>query len=155
MNFFKKQFNIIKVGFKDIRNFSLFKKDILLEINNSKSLFHDYNLHINKLKNIIYTDVNIPDDYEQNATDKMKLDYLIDLIKPINQYFQQQLLWGEYLTYKFYHYENNDDPSELIKTYHVEWEFTPYECYNFRFWRNLIILFLFFISAIKIITMFI
>lgn len=133
MNFFKR----IKVAFLDVRNFFKFRKDISKEADWHLSKFNEFNLHMNKLKNIIFTTVNIPIDYELHAKDDMKFRYLLDLVKPINTYLANDLSWGEYLTCRFLHFEDSENPTTPVMTYQVEWKFTPYEVNRFSFWRNL------------------
>ena len=138
MGWLKRQFQITRQGFIDIKNFKLFKKEIKEQEDIPNSTWHRFDLHHNKISNIIYTTINIPDDYERSADDRQKWLYIKDLIKPINQYLSIDLNWGEYLDFKCYHYENADDPNDIIYTYQIEWKFVPFAFNTFAWWRNMI-----------------
>ena len=138
MGWFKRQFDILKQGFKDIRDLKKFKKDIIDEELIIDSQFNNYNLKRNKKGDAVYLLVDIPEDYEKAGDDRQKMIYLRDLIKPINRYFEQYLNWGEYLLISYYHYVS-DNPDEYVYTYLVQWKFTPIALHRFAFWRNLVI----------------
>ena len=137
MNKLKKQFQILKQGYYDIKNFYKFKKDMIKEADFSKSDFNKYHLNLNKYKTVIYTQLDIPENFEEAGSDEMKYQYLLDLIKPINNYLQNKLFWGEYLVYNFLHFENEEDPNQKIRSYIVTWAFTPISINTFKFYRNL------------------
>lgn len=139
MNFFRR----IKIGFLDVRNFFRFRKDITKEADWSLSKFNEFDLHLNKIKNVIYTTVNIPVDYQLHAQDDMKFRYLLDLVKPINNYLMNDLHWEEYLTCRFLHFEDSENPTNPVMTYQVEWKYTPYEINRFPFWRNIFLVIVF------------
>ena len=137
--FFGKHFGILKQGILDIKNFIKFRKTIITEEQSPKSKFNELGLHANKLKNIIYTVKDIPENYETAGTDAMKYYYLIDLCRPINNYFQSTLNWGEYMIYEFWHFENLDEPKENVFTYQIEWHFKPICLFRPMFWFDLVI----------------
>lgn len=150
MNKLKYQFNIIRQGFYDIRDFFRFRKVIKHEEDYKKSEYNYYELKSNKIKNIIYKIVDIPEDYEKNGTEEQRYIYLLDLIKPINNYFQNKLHWGEYLICKFFHFENEEDPKEEVYSYQIEWIFCPLALNRFSFYRNIILLILIIVGIILI-----
>ena len=137
MGWFKKQIEIIKQGFADIRDFKRFKKDIAEEESDLNSTFNAYNLKKNKKGDIVYLMVDIPEDYEKAGSERQKMLYLRDLVAPINRYFEQVLNWGEYLIISYYHF-TSDDPNEYVYTYVVQWKFTPIAINRFVWWRNVI-----------------
>lgn len=140
MNFFKKQYNILKQGFVDVKNYFLWKKTIKNEISRYKSEFVTYDLNVNKSFTSIHKFVDMPVDYEKEKSFSDKFYYLVDVIKPINNYLKNKLGWGEYLTYRFYKIEDPDNANDVVYTYLVVWYFRPIRLTSFSFWRNLIIL---------------
>lgn len=133
MGWLKKQIALIKQGFKDVRDFKKFKEDLDYEENNVNSRFNEYNLVRNEKGDVVSLFIDIPEDYEKSGTDRQKMLYLKDVIKPINAYFEQVLNWGEYLLISYYH-AVSDDPDEIVYTYVVQWKFTPIALSRPKFW---------------------
>lgn len=139
LKFLKKQLNIIKQGFVDIKNYFLWKKTIKDEIHRYKSEFITYELNVNRWFTNIHKFVDMPIDYENEKTFSDKFYYLVEMIKPINNYLKNKLGWGEYLTYRFYKIEDPDDVNDTVYTYLVVWYWRPIRFSSIRFWITLLI----------------
>lgn len=133
MGWFKKQIELIKQGFRDISDFKKFKKDLDYEEADINSKYNEYNLIRNDKGDVVSLFIDIPEDYEKSGTDRQKMLYLKDVIKPINAYFESVLNWGEYLIISYYH-AVSDDPNEIVYTYVVQWKFTPIALTRPKFW---------------------
>lgn len=133
MGWFKKQIELIKQGFRDISDFKKFKKDLDYEEADINSKYNEYNLIRNDKGDVVSLFIDIPEDYEKSGTDRQKMLYLKDVIKPINAYFESVLNWGEYLIISYYH-AVSDDPNEIVYTYVVQWKFTPIALSRPKFW---------------------
>lgn len=144
----KKNIELLKQGWKDIRAFFAFKRDMMNEESKDsmESVWHIEELKHNKFWNVIYKTVDIPQEYENGATDQMKFNYIMDQCRNVNEWFDFILLWGEYLIYRVFHYSNEEDPSEKVLTYQVEWHFVPIALTQKKFWA-IFILFLIFNGA--------
>lgn len=99
-------------GFRDIRNFFRFKKEMkgLYKMRDSK--FNEFKLHVNKFGNILYTQINCSDNDFMNAG----YDYermLMMKLQPVIDYLSDDLNWGDYLTMQVQNFvdEETGEPS--------------------------------------------
>lgn len=129
----------MKQGFIDVKNYFLWKKTIKNEILRYKSEFITYDLNVNNRYTTIHKFVDMPPEYETSKSFSDKFYYLVEMIKPVNNYLKNQLGWGEYLTYRFYKIEDPDDANDTVYTYLVVWYFRPIVLSRPIFWIYLII----------------
>ncbi len=99
-------------GFRDIRNFFRFKRDMksLYKLRDSK--FNKFNLHINKFGNILYTQINCSDNDFMNAGYDYEKMVMMKL-QPIIDYLSEELNWGDYLRLQVQNFvdEETGEPS--------------------------------------------
>lgn len=138
--------NWIRSTYLDIVNFWKFRKTLKTEEDNPNSKFNAFNLKTNKLRNVLYKNVVIPEEFQRNLPEHMIRDKILDIVKPINMYLQNELIWGEYLSFNIWHF-TDEEHKEIIMDYVVEWKYYPFMLGTWRFWRNLS-LFAFFIIGL-------
>ena len=99
-------------GFRDIRNFFRFKKEMkgLYKMRDSK--FNEFKLHVNKFGNILYTQINCSDNDFMNAGYDYERMVMMKL-QPIIDYLSEDLNWGDYLTMQVQNFvdEETGEPS--------------------------------------------
>lgn len=139
----KKFLNNLRYLFKDKKNIKIWKKEIQEEIADQNSYFHKYDLSISEdLMRITYI-IELPENYQVAASDKMKLDKLMEYALNVDQYFFN-IGWAEYLPYRpeflYVESEVNEENKQVNKemscTYLAVWQFTPKIINNTTFWKE-------------------
>lgn len=115
--------NIFYIAFKDILNFYRFRKDIKAEKENPNSKFNRFKLKTNWLGNCIYTQKVLSPTQMMNNFEQ-KYIYLLDQTRGENDYFNNDLMWGEYLTFDTYNFVDENEGE--TNTYGIIWKFTPF-----------------------------
>jgi hypothetical protein len=130
--------NIFYIAWKDIQNFFRFRRDIKEEKNNVSSTFNKLNLKTNWLGNIVYTQKVLSRTQMMNHDLNQRYIYLLDQTRPENEYFDKDLMWGEYLTFNTYNFY---DPNEgETDTYAIIWKFSPFALGTSRFFWSCVLL---------------
>ena len=98
-----KWFKNLKLYFRDIENFYLFNKDITKELNNPNSILNKYGVKRNWLRNVLYFQVNISNEFDYvNAgiTPEMRAEQVFKNTEPLVSKLvdMEELNWGEYLS---------------------------------------------------------
>lgn len=111
-------------GFRDIRNFFRFRREMkaLYKLRDSK--FNKFGLHINRFGNIIYTQINCSDNDFMNANydyDRMVMMKL----EPITDYLSEELNWGDYLTMQVQNFVD-EETGEPSLSYGILFVYTGY-----------------------------
>ena len=123
-------------GFRDIRNFFRFKRDMnaLYKLRDSK--FNKFNLHINKFGNILYTQINCSDNDFMNAGyDYEKM--LMMKLQPIIDYLSEELNWGDYLRLQVQNFVD-EETGEPSLSYGILFIYTGYSMTMSKaFWLGL------------------
>lgn len=114
----------IYIAYKDIINFFIFKKNVSEDIKNPNSKFNKLNLKRNWLGNIIYTQVSLDDNLDLMPPDD-KMIVLMDKLKPVHEYFSNDLMVSEYITPNFNNFV--DDEGHPTLSYGILYIFTPYK----------------------------
>lgn len=109
----------------NIKKYKDWKKSITDEENNYYSKYNDLNLHSNETKTVIWQNLKLSDQEEQYFDWFAKNNKLMEMVQPTVKYLQDDLGWGEYLTYDIGHIENEENPQELIPVYTAIFKFTP------------------------------
>lgn len=122
-------------AYKDIQNFIKFKRQIKAEKENPLSKFNAYKLRTNWFGNCIYTQKTLSDT-QMLGDEKQRYLYLLDMTRPENEYFSNELFWSEYLTFDTYNFADAETgmPSN---TYGIIWKFVPYAFNTGRFYSAL------------------
>lgn len=120
----KNIFALMSQAFRDINAFFKFKKSITEAMDTPQGMFYALKLNRNKFGNILWRDIDIPEQYDQAGED-MIYYYLVDMVKPIFNWLQVDMNWSEYIVFNFYKYVDKDNPNNKTYTYHVEFEFVP------------------------------
>lgn len=108
----------IVLAFRDIINFFKFKKEIREEIKNPHSKFNAFGLNRNKLGNVLYIQCDFVDSDFMGAdynNERMVMNYL----KPIIMYLNDDIRWGEYLDIQISQFYDEDE----LPTYSYAVEF--------------------------------
>lgn len=113
----------IKGCIRDISNYRAFRKFVKAYENEPGSVWYQLKLHSNKLKTLIYKDIQMPKDWQEYGTDEMRLSYLYDQAKPLYQFLAVDNMWGESLSMSFYHFEDTENPQNVVYTYRIEFEY--------------------------------
>lgn len=130
--------NVFYEAYKDIQNFIKFKKQIKAEKENPLSKFNAYKLRTNWFGNCIYTQKTLSDT-QMLGDEKQRYLYLLDMTRPENEYFSNDLFWSEYLTFDTYNFADAESgmPSN---TYGIIWKFVPYAFNTSRFYSALTVI---------------
>lgn len=110
---------------KNIKKYKEWKETVIEEENNYYSKYNNLNLHSNDTKSVIWQNIELSPEEEQYFDWFAKNNRITELVQPVVKYLQEDLKWGEYLTYDIAHLENEDDPNELIRLYTAIFKFTP------------------------------
>ena len=125
----KEKFNIWKRYLKEAPdNISKYKewKDVIdSEYEFYNSAFNKLGLHSNADRTVLWQYLNLSEAEERYWDYFAKNNKLMGLIQPTVKYLQDDLKWGEYLTYDIAHVENSENPEEVIMTYVAIFKFTP------------------------------
>lgn len=98
-----KWYKNLKLYFRDLHNYFLFKKDMKAEFANPNSLLNKYNVKQNWLKNVLYFQVNIGNEFDYanpGITSDMRIEQVFKNTEPlVNRLTDfRELNWGEYLS---------------------------------------------------------
>jgi hypothetical protein len=108
---------------KSIWQFHVFKKEIKEEIQNPDSTFNKLNLHVNKLGNVIYVQLNYDDEKFMSSGYNVQNMVGKDLDK-INSYLDNDIRWGEFLEQKISQFYDEDGFPTY--SYAIEYKFVDY-----------------------------
>ena len=87
------------------------------------------------------------------ADEKQKYIFLLDLTRPENNYFTNDLFWSEYLTFDTYNF-TEEDTEMPSNTYGVVWKFTPYTFNTPKFYKALMLVGVILVTAFLLLTKF-
>lgn len=129
-------FNNLKQIKIDQDNKVQYLNDIQQEIIDPKSKFNSLNLSANKDYSAISTVLSIPENYQISGSDIMKYQKLQEYARPINQYINNDLNWGQYfLAPDFYYIDEVNDINEkngeveifeeVSCSYIATWKYAP------------------------------
>ena len=110
---------------ENIEKYKEWKDTITKEENNYYSIYNNLNLQSNENKTIIWQNLKLSDSEELYFDWFSKNNKLMELVHPAVKYLQEDLQWGEYLTYDIAHLENEEDPSAVMPVYAAIFKFTP------------------------------
>ena len=144
--------NVFVQSYKDIVNFFRFKNQIKREKKNPMSKFNAYQLKTNWLGNCIYTQ-KVLTETQMMADEKQKYIFLLDLTRPENNYFTNDLFWSEYLTFDTYNF-TEEDTEMPSNTYGIVWKFIPYTFNTPKFYKALMLVGVILVTAFLLLTKF-
>lgn len=110
---------------KNIKKYKEWKEVITEEENNYYSTYNNLNLHSNDSKSVIWQNIELSPEEERYFDWFAKNNKITEIVQPVVKYLQEDLKWGEYLTYDIAHLENEDNPDEIIRVYTAIFKFTP------------------------------
>ena len=117
--------NYLKNGPDNIKKYKEWKNVIQFEEESYYSKFNSLRLHTNGDKTVVWQFLNLEESEERYWDWTAKNNKLMSMIQPTVNYLQNDLSWGEYLTYDIAHVENKDNPDDVIMTYLGIFKFTP------------------------------
>lgn len=120
--------------FKDLINYFRFKKEMKTEYYRKDSLFNKFEMHINWLGNIVYTQLNFTDEDLMNANYDSEI-MVHRRLKPIVDYISRDLNWGDYLSPQISNFVDEEGNPSL--SYGVLFIYTPYRLNIWRMLMNL------------------
>ena len=120
----------------DIKNYFKFRKEMTREFYSRDSKFNKLGLHMNWLKNIVYTQINCTDEDLMNANYDQET-MVLKKIKPMVDYLSEDLGWSDYLSPQISNFV--DDSNEPTLSYGILFVFTPYRLTAATFLLNTIV----------------
>lgn len=115
----------LKEAPKNIKNHEKFKQEIIDQEKTYMSKYNELDLHSDPEKTVLWKWVQLTEAQERYWDYYAKQQKIIELVRPVVEWFQKDLEWGEYLTYEIAHVADEDNPNAVIMTYAVIFNWTP------------------------------